>query len=182
MSNVTAAKPKVGGGIYRAPLKTELPTDTATALNEAFKSLGYISEDGVTNSNSPSSDSISAWGGSTVLDVQTAKPDTYTFTMLEATNVEVLKTVYGKDNVTGTLADGITITANDGELEKNSYVIDMILADDTKKRIVLPEAKVTSIGDIQYISNGAIMYQVTLSAYPDESGNTHYEYMKGANA
>ena len=41
--NVTAAKPKVGGAVWRAPLGTTLPTDAKTALDKAFKSLGYIS-------------------------------------------------------------------------------------------------------------------------------------------
>ncbi|MFT0901994.1 phage tail protein, partial [Streptococcus agalactiae] len=39
-SNVTTAKPKIGGAIYTAPIGTELPKDTTTELNEAFKSLG----------------------------------------------------------------------------------------------------------------------------------------------
>ena len=38
--NVTAAKPKVGGAIWCAPLGTALPKDAKTELDPAFKSLG----------------------------------------------------------------------------------------------------------------------------------------------
>ena len=69
-SNVTVGKPKVGGSVYRAPLGTPVPTDATTPLDSVFKNLGYISEDGVTNSNSPSVDQIKAWGGDVVKDLQ----------------------------------------------------------------------------------------------------------------
>lgn len=182
MSNVTAAKPKVGGGIYRAPLGTALPTDTTTELNAAFKSLGYISEDGLSNGNSPSNESIKEWGGQTVLDVQNEKPDKYTFTMLESLNPEVLKTVYGNTNVAGTIEEGLSIKANNKELEEAAYVVDMIMSNNIKKRIVIPDAKVSSIGDVVHIGTDAVKYQVTISCYPDATGNTHYEYLKGASA
>ena len=108
---VTVSKPKVGGAVYRAPLGTTPPTDSTTALDKAFKSLGYISEDGLTNSNSPESDSIPAWGGDKVLYYQTAKDDTFGFMLIEAMNEDVLKTVYGDKNVTDTLSAASTAVA-----------------------------------------------------------------------
>ena len=75
VSNVSTGKPKVAGAVFRAPLGTTLPTDASTALASTFKELGYVSEDGVTNTNSPDSDTVKAWGGATVLVVQNEMSD-----------------------------------------------------------------------------------------------------------
>lgn len=179
-TNVSAGKPKVAGAIFMAPIGTTLPTDSTTALNSAFVELGYASEDGVTNSESRESETIKAWGGDTVLKPFTGKEDTFSFTLIEALNVNALKLVYGDSNVTGDLANGITIKSASEDLESHSFVIEMVL-NGAVKRIVIPSAKVTEVGDITYADGEAIGYDTTLSAVPDAAGGTHYEYIKAVS-
>lgn len=180
VTNVTAGKPKISGAIWVAPYGTELPTDTTTELSDAFACLGYCSDAGLTNSPNTENSVIKAWGGDTVLSTITSKDDQFKYTLIESLNVDVLKHVYGSDNVSGDLENGIAIAVNNSELDDVVMVIDMILRNGTAKRICIPCGKVSEVGDVVYNDNDPVGYETTLTCTPDSAGNTHYEYLKSS--
>ena len=168
------------GGVYRAPLNTTLPEDADTALAATYKEQGYISEDGVTLSHEFESTDVREWGGQLVRRISTARDVTCALKAIETENIEVLKSVYGNDNVTGTLADGITVTDNDTDPGESVWVIDMIGMDGSNKRIVFPRATIIDLGDEVYKRDEVAGYDITLTALPDEDGVKMYEYLKAA--
>ena len=177
-NNVTAGKPRVAGSVYRGATSLTMPTSADTSLASGFKSLGYISEDGVKNNNSPETEDIKAWGGDIVLNTLTGKEDKFTFKLIEAMSTDVLSAVYGSANVSGTLNSGIHVKANSTTNEAAAFVIDMVLKNNVLKRIVIPNATVSKVSEIVYADSEAVGYEITITAVPDASGDTHHEYIK----
>jgi len=174
---VTAAKPRTSGVIYRAPIGTELPTDATTALGAAFKSLGHLSEDGFTNNYERSSEDVREMGGSVVLTVQTEVTDTFNFTLIDALDPEALKAAYGDSKVTGTLegANGIAVTVDGSESEEAVWVLETIMRDGALQRIVIPDGKVSEMGEVGYRRNEAVGYELTITALLDPTANFNHK-------
>ena len=178
-ANVSTGKPKVAGAVFRAPLGTALPTDAGTALSAAFSEMGYVSDDGISNSNKPDSEKVRAWGGQTVLVIYNSKDDTFKIKFIESLNPNVLETVYGEVNVTVDGAAGtIHVAVNASEPTEYVYVIDMAMKGGALKRIVIPQGSLSDLADIVYRDNQAVGYEVTLDALPDANGDSHHEYIK----
>lgn len=176
-SNVSVGKPTAAGGIFAGNVVANPPSDATTPLPNTVKGLGYVSDDGLANSIEVDNESITAWGGVTVLTVRTSREETFTFTFIE-TNALVLAEVYGPENVSVDDETGeITVLHNAKELPPRLYVFEILMTGNKVKRIVVPNAKVNEVGDVAYVDGEPIGYEVTLGAFPDKDGNTAIEYI-----
>lgn len=184
-ANVTTGKPKIGGAVFIAPYGTTAPTAADAEMDSAFVCLGYCSDDGLSNDNTPSTDTVKAWGGDVVLVTESEKTDEFTFTLLEALSADVLKAVYGDSNVSGTdLATGLTVRANSNPATAHAWVFDVKMNGGNLKRIVVPNAIITELDTIEYKDGDPVGYGITLTAMPDSTieYDTHREYLKTATA
>lgn len=173
-SNITSTNPADGGELHRAPLATVLPTDAITDLEAAFNGLGFTGDDGFVISQNRSTEDKRAYGGDVVYSLQTEYGVTVQVTVYESQNAEVLKTVFGDDNVT--VAAGTTeVKYNKKRLPRSVFVSDHI-TDQGLLRQVIPVGQVTEVGDITLVHTDILMYQLTITAYPDVDGNYMYEY------
>lgn len=175
-NSATAGKPNSGGCVFFADVDADLPVTATEALDTDFEDLGQLSDAGITNSNSISSETVKAWGGSVALVLQTEKEDTFKIAFLSTQKTVVKRAIYGDDNVSGDLTTGITVVASDDELSAKAWVFDIIEEDGILHRIVIPRGKITEIGDIVYVDNAAVVYQVTITA-EYISGASHKEYI-----
>lgn len=176
-TKVSFGKPKSTGAAYVAPYGTTLPTTAWSALNAAFKPLGYISDEGLVNGIETDTENINAWGGDLVLTGQTTFAESFTVNLLE-TNEETLKLYYGSDNVTVEANGSITVRQTSEMLPNVSVVFELVMTGGRIKRIVVPIAQIADrSGEITYVDGEAITYPAMFMAYPDANGQTHIEYI-----
>ena len=176
--NVAVGKPKAGGAIHVAPSGTTLPTDATTALDAAFVNLGYVSEEGLTNSNSAAVETIRAWGKNIIYS-KDGDDETYSWTLLEVLDANVQKFIRGADNVTiaegGAMSVQVRRPPARTQMEENVIVVEMILHN-RAVRHVIPRGVITEVGEVSYVDDDTVGYQVTVTALADANGNFHYEY------
>lgn len=176
VANVSVGKPLAAGGVYVADTSVTVPTDATTALGETIKSLGYVSDEGLTNAIEMDTTNVTAWGGDTVLTVSTSRTETFAWTFIESLNADVLKEVYGPTNVT-VVSENVSVLHNSKDLPYRMFVFEILMTGNKVKRIVVPNAKVTEVGDVVYVDGEPIGYPVTVTCAPDAAGNTVYEYI-----
>jgi len=179
VGNVFAAMPAATGALLRAPLGTALPTSARTAPGAEFIDQGFIGEDGFTQAEARDTEKKKAFGGSVVKVLQTDYSVTIQFAFLESTNAEVLKSIYGADNVTvGTAEDDeeIVVRKNKKQSPHASWIIDVVDGDGLI-RTVVPDGQITEVDDIVKVHSDTIAYTVTMECFEDANGDNVLEYI-----
>jgi len=168
MTTAADVRVAVTGGVYTAPAGTAVPTTVSGALNGAFEELGYLSEEGVTQTIDESTTRIKAWqNGDTVRVVQDSHAVTYAMTFLE-TSEAVLEAYYGNYDA------GVVEIRGDSRT-RQPWVLNIVDGDHLM-RVVIPDGEITDRGDVQYVNGNAVMYPVTIECYPDGTGAKAYVY------
>lgn len=169
-ANVTA--PSTGDFLF-APTGTALPTTPSVALNVAFLSVGYISEDGVTLSQSTSVNKIKAFQNADIVRVlQTEHEVTAKFTMIEI-NANSLAIFFKGNYVSG------VGQIKAGLAPHKAWVLHEI--DGTNLiRTVIPDGQVIEIGDVVYKNGEVASFPITIECYPDASSVKAYQYFATA--
>lgn len=194
MPEVMTGKPfNISGSVHvhaKCASDSELPADPKVDLSTDFKSLGYISEDGTENGNELNVTNVKCWGGLIVYSSLNEQTDTFKLTLIESTNEDVLKTVYGDKNVVEDASGNKVINVVADDPQRKMFVIELALKNGKRKRIVIPDGAVTARETIRYKDDTVIGYGITITAYPYEfAGNgaanntdktvaTHREYIE----
>lgn len=171
MANI-AANVRVGinGAFYTGPLKTPLPNGASAPVDQKFKDLGYISDDGVAQTIDSDTSEIKAWqNGDVVRVIQTSHKVSFKMTLIE-TNEEVLRLYYADPTATSSL---VKMTGN--QAPHFSGVFD-VLDGDKIIRVTIPDGQVTERGDVNY-KGEVIGYEITVTCYPDSSGVKAYLHL-----
>lgn len=179
---IGAPEQSTTGAILNAPVGTTLPSlssisKTGVTIDAGFKGNEYVSEDGLTLSPGISTTNIKDWSGAIVRKVLEEFDGTLSWTMI-STNASALGVAFGAKYVTTSAATSshgaqaqVTLGAH---LPKVRSWVFLMKDGDARIVIVVPKGQVTEVGEVTFNSSEAVGWNVTLSCYPDDSGESIY--------
>jgi len=178
---VAGADASIAGGYFQvAPTTATGPVDASTALGTGWTNAGLITEDGVTVSESKSTEEIKDASGAVVRVVTTEYGVTVNLSLLAPT-LKSFKLMRGDSNVTQDASGNIVTKFAKTDLPTQSWTIHF--SDNGRRvRLYLPAGQITETSDIAYNVTSATTYEVTITCKPDANGVYAYEYRAGATS
>ena len=167
------------GGVSIAPMGSTLPGEAASVLDTAFTPCGYVSEDGVSLSQSYNTVSVKDWSRKTVRTLLDEFTGEVSFQFIQ-TGYEELCAIFGEEHVTQTEATsehGTQLAVEIGAHLPDPACFSFDMKDgDARVRVVLPNAQATPDGDLSFVANDPIKWGCRLTCNADSNGQSIYIY------
>ena len=167
-----------GGYLWVAPKDTPVPTGCTPAMSAmaGFNCIGYVVEDGITETLDASSDPLKDLNGDTIAMSNASTTETITATLVSVSEGS-LGVQYGSKNITSGADGSIEVDHNWSNAdEEYAVVLDLLLKDGLPLRKVIPASKVTERGDVTFSGSELLGREITLTYLSDENGSTCKDY------
>ncbi|WP_159080084.1 phage tail tube protein [Nocardia suismassiliense] len=177
----TGAPVTVSGGVLVAPIGTLLPVGASVKPVDAFKALGYVSEDGIESKGERKIEQVKDWNADIIANLQTEHSVRFGLTLYAVWDEDVLTQVFGDGNVVPTAASATSgkqyaIKETGSVLPRRAWVFDM-LSENKKMRIVLPNASISQVQERKFVSKELAGFNITIEAFKDDAQVKAYRYL-----
>jgi len=146
------------GSVWKAPTGTTLPTDSTTALNAAFKNLGFVKNGFEVNQDFKTQE-IEVWQTlEPVRQFPTGINKTISFEAVESNNVTVAL-AWNNATITTTSGGVYTMSIPSSYVNTEFSIVADMSDGTTSQRIVIPRATLNALPKITAGRQDAITYQ-----------------------
>jgi len=156
------------GYFYHAPKGTALPDSPLAELAEAWKEVGYVSQDGITWHNGRTATPLKDWANKIRRQLQEDSTGTVEVPIISTTG-EVLKTLFGEDHVTETAATSahgklVSVDVEEGVVSSDEAFLFIMKDGDDVMMLGTTSGLITDVADITFAPGDAITWSATVSA------------------
>lgn len=181
MVNITRASDLTvvgaNGGGWVAPIGSTAPDSPLTQPLTPWEPLGAISDDGLVYGFDEDNEEFTPWGLTSPFRTMITKSTrTFQVTLWETSRVAVQSVMYRLD-AASLEPDGEGVTSY---AETASPVPDrrawwfLVMDGENAKGFYVPQGEISDRSDVTFKQDEMSGYEITVTAYPDEAGNTVY--------
>ena len=156
------------GMFFHAVSGTALPTYPTETLGSAWKEVGFVAEDGITWHHGRSAEPLKDWSNSIRRQLQSDTIGTVAAPII-STTADVLKTIFGEDNVTEAVASAdhgalTSVEVEEGVMSGEEAFLFLMKDGDDTFMLGTTAGFITALDDISFAPGAAITWNATVSA------------------
>lgn len=166
------------GGGWVSPVGTSAPASPLEQPGDPWATLGAISDDGLVYGFDEDSQDFTPWGLTSPFRTQITKSQrTFKVTLWETARDAVQSIMYRipVDALAPDSESGLTTYAETASPQPDRRAWWFIVMDgSTAKGFYVPQGEVSDRSDVTFKQDELSGYEITVTAYPDDAGNTVY--------